>query len=95
MNRTIQQHAKNALMVQDACNLSGVVHSLDTAVTDLWKEANRIGYGTKWVNTHPIVQAYIEKLHHLAIRLMSADEQISELDVVFRAFSTCREIAEE
>ena len=88
MNRTLKEHAKDALNVQNACNLSGVVHSFDKVVTDLWEEANRIGKGTDWVNTHPIVQAYVDKLASLA-RVQS------NVNNVFDAFEACRKIAEE
>lgn len=88
MNRTLKEHAKDALLVQNACNLSGVVHSFDKVVTDLWEEANRIGKGTDWVNTHPIVQAYVDKLASLA-RVQS------NVNNVFDAFEACRKIAEE
>ena len=88
MNQTLKEHAKDALNVQNACNLSGVVHSLDKVVTDLWEEANRIGKGTDWVNTHPIVQAYVDKLASLA-RVQS------NVNNVFDAFEACRKIAEE
>jgi len=88
MNQTLKEHAKDALNVQNACNLSGVVHSFDKVVTDLWEEANRIGKGTDWVNTHPIVQAYVDKLASLA-RVQS------NVNNVFDAFEACRKIAEE
>jgi len=88
MNQTLKEHAKDALNVQDACNLSGVVHSFDKVVTDLWEEANRIGKGTDWVNTHPIVQAYVDKLASLA-RVQA------NVNNVFDAFEACRKIAEE
>jgi hypothetical protein len=31
----------------------------------LWPEARRIGQGTSWVNTHPIVYLYLDKLASL------------------------------
>ena len=88
MNQTLKEHAKDALNVQNACNLSGVVHSFDKVVTDLWEEANRIGKGTDWVNTHPIVQAYVDKLASLA-RVQA------NVNNVFDAFDACQKIAEE
>lgn len=59
---TYQQAAQWAMDCQDACNLSGVVHSFDRAVTAIWAEANKQGKGTDWVNTHPIVALYLSKL---------------------------------
>jgi len=89
MNRTIAQHALDALKVQDACNLSGVVHSLDTVVTDLWEEANRIGQGTDWVNTHPIVKAYVDKLASLA----GVQVAVNHYETVLEAFDECEKLA--
>lgn len=65
MKKTLQQHAQDALDVQNACNLSGVVYSLATCVGDLWEEARRLKKGTDWVNQHPIVQMYVDKLSSL------------------------------
>lgn len=54
--------AQTALDVQDAVNLSGVVHSFSQAVTALWDEAHQTGKGTDWVNEHPIVTLFLDKL---------------------------------
>jgi hypothetical protein len=64
--RTIAEEAQTALDVQNAVNLSGVVHSLSRTMSTLWNEANRIGEGTEWVNSHPIVRLYLDKLQSLA-----------------------------
>lgn len=66
MPKTLQQAAQEALDVQDACNLSGVLHSLDTIVREvLWPEATRLGVGTRWINHHPIVSMFLDKLESL------------------------------
>jgi hypothetical protein len=66
MPMTLQQAAQQALDVQNACNLSGVVHSLDQIVREvLWPEADRLGKGTDFVNTHPIVSMFLDKLASL------------------------------
>jgi hypothetical protein len=62
---TYKAIAQQALDVQDACNLSGVVHAFSRAMTELWDEAHRTGQGTEWVNTHPIVTLFIDKLASL------------------------------
>lgn len=54
---------RHALDVQDACNLSGVVHQFSEDVAALWKEG---GADTGYVNRHPVVQLYLEKLCQLA-----------------------------
>lgn len=63
---TLQEAAERAIQVQDACNLSGVLRTFDTIVMDvLWPEARRIGAGTDWVNQHPVVYLFLDKLMSL------------------------------
>jgi hypothetical protein len=62
---TIQELAQQALDVQDACNLSGVVHSFSRSMDVLWAEARANNHGTDWINTHPIVTLFIDKLASL------------------------------
>lgn len=60
---TLQQAAKLAIDIQDACNLSGVLGSFNTIVHDvLWPEARRLNKGTDWVNQHPICTLFLDKL---------------------------------
>lgn len=58
--------AKRVMLVQDACNLSGVVYSLDRDVSALWQLAHKTDRGTDWVNQHPIVVLYLDKLCDMA-----------------------------
>jgi len=62
---TYQELAQQALDVQDACNLSGVAKALGRAMDVLWAEAHARNEGTDWVNQHPIVTLYLDKLAHL------------------------------
>lgn len=62
---TYVELAQQSLDVQDACNLSGVVHAFSRAMTLLWKEADTRGEGTEWINQHPIVTLFIDKLASL------------------------------
>jgi len=64
--RTIQQLAQLAIDVQNACNLSGVAHSFSKVVSELWEHAHEQKKGTDWVNKHPIVQAFADKLASLS-----------------------------
>ena len=60
---TIQEAARTAIEVQNACNLSGVLASFKEIVHEvIWPEARRLGHGTEWVNTHPIVTLFLSKL---------------------------------
>lgn len=63
---TYQEAIKSAFDVQDASNLSGVVKSLAGPVMDaLWAEARMTGHGTDWVNQHPVVTLFLDKLASL------------------------------
>jgi hypothetical protein len=83
---TYQELAQQALDVQDACNLSGVVHSFSRAMDVLWAEARRTDQGTQWVNEHPIVTLFLDKLASLN-RIQGDDSK------VYAAFEKVREIA--
>lgn len=66
MPMTLQQAAQSALDCQDACNLSGVLHTFHQVVKDvLWPEANKQDQGTAYVNQHPIVSLFLDKLASL------------------------------
>jgi hypothetical protein len=85
--QSIQDAARLALQVQDACNLSGVVRSFHEVLTEtLWPEARRLNMGTDWVNNHPISRAYADKIASLA------GTQLDEL-AAGRAFDACYELA--
>ncbi len=63
---TIKEAAKTAILAQDACNLSGVLASFHNVVTDvIWPDARRLGKATEFVNTHPIVTLFLDKLASL------------------------------
>lgn len=62
--RTIVDLAREALSVQDACNLSGVVHSYARAVSRL--RALLPDAGTEAINQHPICQLWADKCSSLA-----------------------------
>lgn len=55
-----------ARSVNGACNVSGLVHGLSRAVTDLWALANARGLGTDWVNRHPVTLLYLEQINYLS-----------------------------
>jgi hypothetical protein len=80
--KSIQAVAKEAIQIQDACNLSGVVHSFSRAMETIWAEAREgEGKGTEWVNTHPIVTLYIDKLLDLN-RRSDAFEAWSKVEAI-------------
>ncbi len=60
-----QRDWKAAIDVQDACNLSAVVHHWSALLTKLWQEAELAGMGTDWVNRHPLNVMYASKVTSL------------------------------
>lgn len=62
--RTVKQLAQEALEIQNASNLSGVVHSFSRAMTEL--RENNPNRSTEFFNTHPIAILFIDKLCSLA-----------------------------
>ena len=65
--KTIKQLAQEALDVQDACNLSGVVHSFARSLGALRDAlaANGDRVSTSAINAHPIAKVWADKIAHL------------------------------
>lgn len=59
--KTLKELAKEALQVQDACNLAGVAQSFGKAMVDLMHYTR----GTAECNTHPIAKLWADKIAHL------------------------------
>jgi|SRR5271170_8115607 len=85
---TYQQLAQQSLDVQDASNLSGVAHSFSKAMDALWAEARLHGHGTAWINQHPIVTLFIDKL-------ASLNGSQGDSSVVFSAYDKVRDILQQ
>jgi hypothetical protein len=65
--KTLKELAKEALQVQDASNLSGVVHGWHRAITDLCEilRGDPEFSGTDEINHHPINKLWASKVHDL------------------------------
>jgi hypothetical protein len=59
------QLAKSAIDVQNACNLSGVAHSLVELCQEL--RDNGVESSTDAINQHPLVRLYVSKLVALSM----------------------------
>ena len=57
---------KNALDIQDGCNSLGIAKQMVRDMETLWKEARENGKGTDYVNQHPVMILYLDKLCDLA-----------------------------
>jgi hypothetical protein len=85
---TLQKAAQLVIELQDACNLSGLVHDFPNFIDAVWEEAHRLNKGTDYVNTHPIVVMMVSKLADLS-RYSYGDEQ----DNFNKAYDACKKIA--
>lgn len=64
--RPMSTLAEEAIAVQDACNLSGIIHSFSRAMTNLREIARAEGWeSTDKINTHPICILYADKIASL------------------------------
>lgn len=79
---------KNAILVQDACNLSGVVHSFSQAMTKIWATLEAEGEAsTDAANSHPIAVLYASKVASLT--------GCSNLGSFSEAYNICNRLSEE
>ncbi len=82
--RSLVELAREALAVQDACNLFGVVRSYARALSRLWSLLPEAG--TEAINRHPIAQLWADKCAHLtgtqrtgwAVEAYEATRQLAE-----------------
>jgi hypothetical protein len=66
-SRSLRELAQEAVMVQDASNLSGVVHGFSRAMTELHDIVfSQPGASTDDLNRHPIAQAWAYKIYDLS-----------------------------
>ena len=81
----LKQIAKDAIAVQDACNLMGVSRLLVKATDVLFNELKhgRLS-GTNDINKHPVVQMIVNKLSSLS----NAEYGFSD------AYDACKKLAE-
>lgn len=56
---------KTAIDIQNACNLSGVVHAFSHIMGKICRETDKNGQGTEWKNTHPISVLFASKIASL------------------------------
>lgn len=73
---------KQALDIQDACNLSGVVHTFSKTLHEL----HEAGLDTKQIREHPISVLFADKIAHLT-DTQSFSENCGE--VISKAYSEC------
>ena len=76
--RTMLDLARNAIDVQSACNLSGVVHSFSRDISRLRAllEGER-GFGTDMINKHPVCILYASKISDLTWANYSSEYSVA------------------
>ena len=60
-----KDHYKEALDIQNACNLSGVVFAFAEIMHVICDEARAQGQGTDWKNSHSICVLFADKIASL------------------------------
>lgn len=60
-----QRAAAEAMKVQDACNLRGVSRAYIKALHAVERQAAIENKGTDWINEHPIMVSFIDKMNCL------------------------------
>jgi hypothetical protein len=85
--KTLKELAKEALDVQNACNLCGVAQTFARVMIDLGKHCS----GTDERNTHPITIVWLDKLNSLA-RIQAFEG--SGVDRVNEAFNQVIQLSE-
>lgn len=83
----MRKAAKDAIEVQNACNLSGVIRSFaDILSNTLWPYASEFNHGTQWVNQHCISRAFSDKIASLS-------GTQNDSNAVYAAFDECEKLA--
>lgn len=89
--RTLQQLAREALDVQDACNLLGVSKGFARSLqelADVLRAAN-LPSDTPTVNNHPIARLWASKIHDMT------GMGFSDTDRFGKAYDACLDAAQE
>lgn len=97
--RTLQALAKEALQVQDACNLLGVSKGFAKAVQEVWENMKAVEEQTKNSETqvvkyasmddlrqHPIVLLWVDKIYSMTVMIGQPSMN--------KAYSNCHKLAE-
>ena len=89
--RTLKELAQEALDVQDACNLSGVVHGWSRSMSRLYEilREQKEFSGTDQVNHHPINQLWASKVQDLA------GMGLSDYEAFSKAYMEVKQLSEE
>jgi len=79
-------YAKDAIAVQDACNLSGVIISMNGIMRLLGEHPRQCG--TSWKNHHPVIVLFLNKCNSLCTG------DIGDVGAFSKAYDLCRSAIE-
>jgi hypothetical protein len=82
----MQELAQEAINIQNACNLGGLVHSWSRSMGDLQRLLRE--QGTCAVNEHPISKLWASKIHELT------EMGMSDYGAFSKAYAECKKLAE-
>ena len=74
---------RQALLVQDACNISGVVISLGKLMEELCEQVPEGVNRGEWLRSHPALLLYVDKVNDMMGRVGLADDRY------VRAYEEC------
>ena len=77
--------AADAITVQDACNLSGVVFSFARHMEAICRAMREDGHGTDWKNAHPVAVMFASKIASLT--------HCEDMETFAAAYAMCRTAA--
>lgn len=83
--KTVADLAQEALDIQNACNLSGVIHAWNRSISDLRRLFPAAS--TDWINQHPVNKMFASKVHDLT-RM-----GLSDMDAYDKAHEECTALA--
>ncbi|MDI6773441.1 MAG: hypothetical protein QME77_12790 [bacterium] len=94
MTEQMRKAILNTELMFGACNLGGLARSFGAEIIPaLQEEAHRLGRGTDWVNHHPIVVLWVEKMAELCGLTSVVDHDA--WSAAYRAFKAMLEAARE
>jgi hypothetical protein len=86
---TLPEHARDAILIQNACNISGVARSFVEAI-DAIRESGTQGQSNYDIAHHPIVTLFVSKF----ASLNGTDCLCSDcMDTFSRAMKACEKLA--
>ena len=95
----VMQAAKNAIEIQNACNLLAVLRQMHADLTKITAEMQEMGetISTPGRNQHPVTLAYLDKLNSLArIQIISTDISAPVLEIynkISQAYDACTKLS--